>query len=152
MLLQKDRKKRLGQKNDVDEILGHKFFKGIDFEALLYRKIKAEFIPKLDDKEFSTVNFDNEITSQRPDETVFTEEQIAKIQNHEENFKDFDLSSRPGVWSVGKLALWGFQRQVATMNKNRLHASIEISKKGHPEMARFCRVESKKITKLPYEF
>lgn len=94
MLLQKDRKKRLGQKNDVDEILGHKFFKGIDFEALLHRKIKAEFIPKLDDKEFSTVNFDNEITSQRPDETVFTEEQIAKIQNHEENFKDFDFSEK----------------------------------------------------------
>ena len=71
MLLQKDRKKRLGQKNDVDEILGHKFFDGIDFEALLQRKIKAEFIPKLDDTDIS-VNFDSEITSQKPDETVFT--------------------------------------------------------------------------------
>jgi hypothetical protein len=79
MLLQKDRKKRLGQKNDVDEILGHKFFEGIDLDALLQRKMTAEFIPKLDDKEFSTVNFDTEITSQKPDETVFTEEQIAKI-------------------------------------------------------------------------
>lgn len=63
MLLQKDRKKRLGQKKDVDEILGHKFFEGIDLDALIRRNIKAEFIPKLDDKEFSTVNFDNEITS-----------------------------------------------------------------------------------------
>ena len=71
MLLQKDRKKRLGQKNDVDEILGQKFFEGIDFEALLQRKIIAEFIPKLDDKDIS-VNFDTEITSQKPDETVFT--------------------------------------------------------------------------------
>ena len=94
MLLQKDRKKRLGQKKDVDEILGHKFFEGIDLEALVQRKIKAEFIPTLDDKEFSTINFDNDITSQKPDETVFTEEQIAKIQNHEENFKDFDFSEK----------------------------------------------------------
>jgi hypothetical protein len=78
MLLQKDRKKRLGQKNDVDEILGHKFFEGIDLDALVQRKIPAEFIPKLDDKD-STSNFDTEITSQKPDETVFTEEQIAKI-------------------------------------------------------------------------
>jgi hypothetical protein len=78
MLLQKDRKKRLGQKNDVDEILGHKFFEGIDLDALVQRKIPAEFIPKLDDKD-STINFDTEITSQKPDETVFTEEQIAKI-------------------------------------------------------------------------
>jgi hypothetical protein len=55
----------------VDEILGHKFFEGIDFDALLQRKIQAEFIPKLDDKDIS-VNFDTEITSQKPDETVFT--------------------------------------------------------------------------------
>lgn len=55
----------------MDEILGHKFFEGIDFDALLQRKIQAEFIPKLDDKDIS-VNFDTEITSQKPDETVFT--------------------------------------------------------------------------------
>ena len=40
----------------------NKFFEGIDFEALLQRKIVAEFIPKLDDKDIS-VNFDTEITS-----------------------------------------------------------------------------------------
>jgi hypothetical protein len=34
-LLQKDRKKRLGQKGDMEEILSHKFFEGIDREALL---------------------------------------------------------------------------------------------------------------------
>jgi len=73
MLLQKDRKKRLGQKNDVEEILKHKFFSGIDLEALLERKIVAEFIPKLDDKD-NTVNFDSEITSQKPDETIFTQD------------------------------------------------------------------------------
>jgi hypothetical protein len=39
----------------------------------LQRKIKAEFIPTVDDKD-STANFDNEITSQKPDETVFTAE------------------------------------------------------------------------------
>ena len=34
-LLHKDRKKRLGQTGDVDEILNHPFFEGVDTKALL---------------------------------------------------------------------------------------------------------------------
>jgi len=34
-LLDKDRKKRLGYINDVDEVLGHSFFKDIDLEKLI---------------------------------------------------------------------------------------------------------------------
>jgi hypothetical protein len=30
LLLSKDRKTRLGQKGDADEVLAHRFFKGID--------------------------------------------------------------------------------------------------------------------------
>jgi serine/threonine protein kinase len=49
-LLTKDKSKRFGAKNDVDEILSHKFFKGINIKHILEKKVKAPFVPK--NKEF----------------------------------------------------------------------------------------------------
>jgi len=46
-LLEKDRKQRLGQKNDVDEVLAHPFFKNIDRERLLKKEIPAPFKPEI---------------------------------------------------------------------------------------------------------
>lgn len=45
-LLVKDKTKRLGAKNDVDEILQHKFFKDINIQHILQKKVKAPYIPK----------------------------------------------------------------------------------------------------------
>jgi hypothetical protein len=67
-LLEKDRKTRLGQKNDVDEILGHPFFKTVDCEVLLKRGIKADFIPTIDGTGLN--NFDIEITQEKPEESM----------------------------------------------------------------------------------
>ena len=44
-LLNKDRTKRLGAKEDVDEIMRHPFFKEIDPIELLAYKIVPPFIP-----------------------------------------------------------------------------------------------------------
>ena len=44
-LLEKDRKQRLGQKNDVEEVLGHPFFKDVDREKLLSKQIEPPFKP-----------------------------------------------------------------------------------------------------------
>jgi hypothetical protein len=46
-LLEKDRKQRLGQKNDVDEVLAHPFFKNMDRERLLKKEIPAPFMPEI---------------------------------------------------------------------------------------------------------
>lgn len=59
MLLQKDRKKRLGQSKDAEEVLNHKFFEGLDLKKLLAREIQAEFIP---DQNYIK-NFDSEIVN-----------------------------------------------------------------------------------------
>ena len=59
MLLQKDRKKRLGQLKDAEEVLSHKFFEGLDLKKLLAREIQAEFIP---DQNYIK-NFDSEIVN-----------------------------------------------------------------------------------------
>ena len=45
-LLNRNKSKRLGAKNDSDEILSHKFFKGVNTKKILERKFKAPYIPK----------------------------------------------------------------------------------------------------------
>lgn len=70
MLLLKDRKKRLGQKGDAEEVLSHKFFEGLDVKKLMSREIKAEFVP---DQDFVR-NFDSEIINQDPTESVVSPE------------------------------------------------------------------------------
>jgi serum/glucocorticoid-regulated kinase 2 len=45
-MLEKDRRKRLGKKNDVQEILSHPFFKDLDIEKLKKKELVAPYIPK----------------------------------------------------------------------------------------------------------
>lgn len=92
LLLEKDRKKRLGQQNDVDEVLGHAFFKSVDTKALLKRELKADFIPTIDDSGLN--NFDSDITQELPEESMVPAEVVAKIAQNEDNFKDFGFSSK----------------------------------------------------------
>lgn len=44
-LLNRDKSKRLGAKSDADEVLAHKFFKGINIKKIVDRKFKAPYIP-----------------------------------------------------------------------------------------------------------
>lgn len=46
-LLQKDRSKRLGHRNDFRDIRDHPFFLPVDWDKLLNRELKAPFIPKV---------------------------------------------------------------------------------------------------------
>ena len=43
------KKNRLGAKNDADEVLAHKFFKGIMIKKVKERKFKAPYLPKKQD-------------------------------------------------------------------------------------------------------
>jgi len=45
--LEKDRKQRIGNKNDVEEVLGHPFFKDINMEKLLNKEIDPPFKPNI---------------------------------------------------------------------------------------------------------
>jgi len=81
-LLHKSRKKRLGQKGDVDEILAHPFFADVDTEALLARKIKPEFVPKVDQTGLN--NFDSEIIGENAAESHVPEDVKEKIRKYNE--------------------------------------------------------------------
>ena len=47
--LEKDSNKRLGSKNDVSEILSHEWFKELNLDDILKKKVKPEYIPSLGD-------------------------------------------------------------------------------------------------------
>jgi len=53
-LLEKDRKKRLGQKGDSEEVLGHPFFKDLDLDKLIKKQLEAPFIPKLQSEQVTS--------------------------------------------------------------------------------------------------
>ena len=58
-LLEKDKTKRLGAKDDVNEILAHPFFDGLSIEALLKKEIVPTYKPEItDDLKF----FDKNLT------------------------------------------------------------------------------------------
>jgi serine/threonine protein kinase len=46
-MLEKDRKKRLGATYDVQEILSHTFFQGLDLEKLKRKELVPPFVPKI---------------------------------------------------------------------------------------------------------
>lgn len=46
LLLNKNKNQRLGAINDVDEVLGHSFFKSIDLKAVYNKTLKPKFIPE----------------------------------------------------------------------------------------------------------
>ena len=48
-MLEKDRRRRLGQTNDIHDIIGHAWFKDINMKQLLNKELKAPYIPKVED-------------------------------------------------------------------------------------------------------
>ena len=60
-MLNKDRRNRLGQNQDMDEILLHPFFSDVDMEALLKKTIEAPFVPTVKDPS-DLRHFDKEVT------------------------------------------------------------------------------------------
>jgi serum/glucocorticoid-regulated kinase 2 len=59
--LEKDKTKRLGKVNDVEDIVNHPWFKEFKIEDLLEKKIKAPFIPVLNGDD-DTSNFDEKFS------------------------------------------------------------------------------------------
>ena len=47
-LLDKDSSKRLGSKNDADEIVNHPWFKDIEWEGLMNKTLESPFKPDME--------------------------------------------------------------------------------------------------------
>lgn len=87
-MLNKDRKQRLGQNNDVDDILLHPWFKDLDIEKLLKKKLPAPFVPKVESKT-DLRNFDPDVVGAELTDSIIPAESIKIIENKEDAFTGF---------------------------------------------------------------
>uniref|UniRef100_A0A8C2C9E3 protein kinase C n=1 Tax=Cyprinus carpio TaxID=7962 RepID=A0A8C2C9E3_CYPCA len=91
-LLQKNPEKRLGAgEQDANEVKRHRFFQGIEWEALLAKRVKPPFLPSIK-APADVSNFDEEFTRLKP---VLTPPQTPFFLTAEQQefFADFDFSA-----------------------------------------------------------
>ena len=86
-LLERDVNKRLGNKGN-NEIKEHPFFKDIDFDLIVQKKIPAPYIPNINDKT-DVQYFDEEFTSEEVINTYIPEKNLDIINANQDKFKDF---------------------------------------------------------------
>lgn len=84
-LLDKNKKTRLGAKNDIDEILAHPFFASLDIPKLLNKELEPPYKPEIGD---DLAYFDQKLvnqTSEEVQESVIdnTAKQIIQKQQHQ---------------------------------------------------------------------
>ncbi|XP_051552201.1 serine/threonine-protein kinase N2 isoform X1 [Myxocyprinus asiaticus] len=91
-LLQKNPERRLGAgEQDAIEVKRHRFFQGIDWEALLAKRVKPPFLPSIK-APADVSNFDEEFTRLKPILTP-PQKQFFLTAEQQEFFADFDFSA-----------------------------------------------------------
>uniref|UniRef100_A0A4W6EI29 protein kinase C n=1 Tax=Lates calcarifer TaxID=8187 RepID=A0A4W6EI29_LATCA len=91
-LLRRNPERRLGSgEKDAEEVKKQPFFKSMDWEALLQRKILPPFVPTIVNKE-DVSNFDTEFTAEPPALTPPRERRTLS-RKEQDFFKDFDYVS-----------------------------------------------------------
>ena len=88
-LLIKKQNNRFGATNGFNEIKEHPFFSGFDFNALLAKKLKPPYIPKLSGK-LDVGNFDEEFTSEDVVTSAIPEKNLEFIKRNQEQFNEFN--------------------------------------------------------------
>jgi len=68
----------LGQQNDVDDILGHPWFKDLNIKEILDKKAASPYVPKINNSS-DLQNFDSEVTTQPIEESILPEEAVNTI-------------------------------------------------------------------------
>lgn len=68
-LLEKDMDKRLGTSEDVDEVISHKWFAGLNIDKIMNKEMKPPFKPEIKGGKYDIANFDDTITWLEPRES-----------------------------------------------------------------------------------
>ncbi|XP_078126739.1 serine/threonine-protein kinase N1b isoform X1 [Sander vitreus] len=91
-LLRRNPERRLGSgEKDAEDVKKQPFFRGMDWEALLQRKVPPPFVPTIGGKE-DVSNFDVEFTAEAPALTP-PRERRSLSRKEQDYFKDFDYVS-----------------------------------------------------------
>ncbi|XP_063056590.1 serine/threonine-protein kinase N2 [Engraulis encrasicolus] len=88
-LLRRNPERRLGAgEKDAEEVKKHPFFRNVDWNGLLAKKVRPPFVPTIKGRE-DVSNFDDEFTSEAPILTPPREPRVLTT-NEQEMFGDFD--------------------------------------------------------------
>uniref|UniRef100_A0A671XJQ9 protein kinase C n=1 Tax=Sparus aurata TaxID=8175 RepID=A0A671XJQ9_SPAAU len=91
-LLRRNPERRLGSgEKDAEEVKKQPFFRNMDWEALLQRKVPPPFVPSIGGKE-DVSNFDEEFTTEAPALTPPREPRVLSGKD-QDSFRDFDYVS-----------------------------------------------------------
>ncbi|TSK17928.1 Serine/threonine-protein kinase N2 [Bagarius yarrelli] len=91
-LLRRNPERRLGSgERDAEEVKKQPFFRNMDWEALLQRKLPPPFVPTIGDRE-DVSNFDEEFTTEAPTLTPPREPRVLSRKD-QDSFRDFDYVS-----------------------------------------------------------
>ncbi|KAJ8002019.1 hypothetical protein DPEC_G00175460 [Dallia pectoralis] len=91
-LLRRNPERRLGSgEKDAEEVKKQPFFRGLDWEALLQRKLPPPFVPSIKSRE-DVSNFDEEFTTEPPALTPPREPRTLSRKD-QDSFRDFDYVS-----------------------------------------------------------
>ncbi|CEP19767.1 hypothetical protein [Parasitella parasitica] len=89
-LLNRDANARLGNQG-TDEIKNHPFFKTINWQKLMEKKVQAPFKPSVMNM-YDTTNFDEEFTSENPVDSIPAEGESQISKTMQEQFKGFTFN------------------------------------------------------------
>ena len=91
-LLQKDPTKRLGSKNDAEEVRAHPWFQGINWDDLRNKKYQALYVPEWK-KDLGLSNFDPDFTDIPPQSPL---EMVESEPNKYFSNFSYNVETRPG--------------------------------------------------------
>jgi serine/threonine protein kinase len=80
LLFIREPEKRLGGKNDFEDIKAHPFMKNVDWDSIYKKKVKPPFIPNIN-SDFDTKYIDSEFTCSTPTDSYNPGESLDKEQN-----------------------------------------------------------------------
>jgi len=82
-LLNRDPKKRLGSKDDVNDLKAHPFFKPLNFEKLMKKEVDVAYKPKVKAGGTDTSNFDGVFTAEPVVDSMITPGTLAQTMKEE---------------------------------------------------------------------
>lgn len=88
-LLNKDKSKRLGAGNDIDEIMEHPYFASLDKEALHRKELSPPYLPEISAKDHIGTYFKLKTDSKSVSDTMIPNTKIKVIKKYDKAFSEF---------------------------------------------------------------